>query len=83
MSTAMTLSCRACAWSWGPVGVLPFFPGGPDQRFLRCAACDTPQARVLAPGQRVEALACAACGAVALVPLAHCPRCGGGVDWGP
>lgn len=83
MSTPMTLRCHACAWSWGPVGVLPFFPGGPDQRFLVCAVCDEPQAHVLAPGEEVEALACTVCGVPALMPLACCPRCGGSVDWGP
>jgi predicted amidophosphoribosyltransferase len=84
MSTPSVLSCPACRWSWGPVGVQPFVHGGPQQAFLICGACEHPQARITQPGQLPAELCCSRCGAAELRPLVRCPACGAeGLRWGP
>ena len=84
MSSPMTLRCRACGWSWGPVGVRPAVPGGPAQLFLACSACAKPQSRTVEPGHDPASLTCTACGAGALRPLNRCPGCDSdSLSWGP
>ncbi len=84
MSSPMTLTCRSCRWSWGPVGVRPFVPDGPQQLFLVCGSCARPQARTLEPSAERDSLSCSACGAPELRPLSHCPRCDAqDLSWGP
>ncbi len=84
MSTPSILRCRRCGWSWGPVGVLPVVPGGPQQLFLRCTSCHRPQVQRVEPDADRDALRCSACREQSLVPLADCPSCGEqDLSWGP
>lgn len=84
MSSPMTLRCRGCGWSWGPVGVQPVVPGGAQQVFVVCGGCGRPQARTLEPAVALAALGCVACDSTDLRPLDRCPSCDGtGPSWEP
>jgi hypothetical protein len=80
----MILRCRRCRWSWGPIGVRPWLPGGPEQLFLLCEGCGAPQALLLDPGAPGSSPRCGPCGSDRLVPLTRCPACGADEPrWGP
>lgn len=81
MSLPQTLRCRACGWSWGPVGVRPWSPDPPQQVFLLCLDCRAPQSQLRMPG---EPLRCGHCGSARVEPLRRCARCDApDPAWGP
>jgi hypothetical protein len=72
MGATQTLHCRACRYSWGPVGVRPWVPDQPYQAFLLCLDCRRPQSQVLSNGERAR---CMHCSSERVESLSRCPAC--------